>query len=181
MARYAAFIRAINVGGHASVKMSDVRDVFEAAGAGNVATYIQSGNVVFEAAARNVSVIARRAREGLEARIGERTEVFTRSLQRLADLLERSPLAGIEASASAKLYVVFSSGKLRRQIEFPVVSLEERLEVLGIDGFDVFVISRPKKNGFFGFPNAFVEREFGVTATSRNWSTITKLVARFRD
>jgi hypothetical protein len=70
---------------------------------------------------------------------------------------------------------------VRRRIARPLASPDEGLEVLGIDGSEVFVISHPKKNGFFGFPNAFVERALGVTATSRNWSTITRLVERFHD
>jgi len=47
MTPYVAFIRAINVAGHASVRMSDVRDAFVAAGCKDVRTYIQSGNVMF--------------------------------------------------------------------------------------------------------------------------------------
>ena len=45
---YIAFLRAINVAGHASLKMTDARDAFAAAGCRNVRTYIQSGNVLFE-------------------------------------------------------------------------------------------------------------------------------------
>ena len=41
---------------------------------------------------------------------------------------------------------------------------------------EVFVVSHRKKNGFFGIPNNFVEKELGVSATSRNWSTITKII-----
>ena len=48
MSHYVAFMRAINVAGHASVRMSDVRDAFAAAGCRKVRTYIQSGNVIFE-------------------------------------------------------------------------------------------------------------------------------------
>jgi uncharacterized protein (DUF1697 family) len=36
-------------------------------------------------------------------------------------------------------------------------------------------VSRPKKNGFFGFPNNFIEERLGVSATTRNWSTVTKI------
>ena len=48
--KYAAFLRAINVGGTKVIKMEDLRRMFEALGFTNVATYIQSGNVIFEAA-----------------------------------------------------------------------------------------------------------------------------------
>ena len=47
--RHVAFIRAINVAGHAVVKMDRVRDAFAAAGCRNVRSYIQSGNVLFDA------------------------------------------------------------------------------------------------------------------------------------
>jgi uncharacterized protein (DUF1697 family) len=37
------------------------------------------------------------------------------------------------------------------------------------------LISGRKPNGFYGFPNAFVETAFRVAATTRNWSTVTRL------
>lgn len=45
--RHVALLRGINVGGNRSIKMADLRAMFEAAGARDVVTYIQSGNVVF--------------------------------------------------------------------------------------------------------------------------------------
>ena len=44
-----AFIRGINVGGKALVPMAELRDALEERGFGNVRTYIQSGNVVYDA------------------------------------------------------------------------------------------------------------------------------------
>lgn len=41
---------------------------------------------------------------------------------------------------------------------------------------EVFIVSRRKKNGFYGFPNNFIEKELRVPATTRNWSTLTKIV-----
>ena len=43
-----AFLRGINVGGHRKIKMSELRDVLEAAGLGRVHSYIQSGNLLFD-------------------------------------------------------------------------------------------------------------------------------------
>jgi uncharacterized protein (DUF1697 family) len=39
----------------------------------------------------------------------------------------------------------------------------------------VLLVSGRKPNGFYGFPNAFIETAFRVTATTRNWSTVTRL------
>lgn len=62
MNKYAAFIRAINVAGHATVRMSDLRDAFTAAGCKGVRTYIQSGNVIFEASEENIAAVFQRVR-----------------------------------------------------------------------------------------------------------------------
>jgi hypothetical protein len=51
------------------------------------------------------------------------------------------------------------------------------LEVVGIQELEAFIVSRPKTNGFFGFPNNFIEKELGVSATTRNWSTVKKMLA----
>ncbi len=48
---YVALLRGVNVGGNARIRMVDLREIVESLGHGDVATYIQSGNVVFTAAA----------------------------------------------------------------------------------------------------------------------------------
>jgi len=50
MRTHAALLRGINVGGNTKVAMPALRGVVEGLGHTDVATYIQSGNVVFEAA-----------------------------------------------------------------------------------------------------------------------------------
>jgi len=40
---------------------------------------------------------------------------------------------------------------------------------------DLLIVSRRKPNGMYGFPNSWVEKELGVVATARNWSTVAKL------
>jgi len=37
-------------------------------------------------------------------------------------------------------------------------------------------VARRKKNGWFGFPNDFIEKQLGVVGTTRNWSTVKKIV-----
>ncbi len=45
---HVALLRGINVGGRNKITMADLRATFEARGYRGVATYIQSGNVLFE-------------------------------------------------------------------------------------------------------------------------------------
>ena len=56
MPRYVAFLRAINVGGH-TVKMDQLRRLFERLGFSKVETFIASGNVIFESASRSAKAL----------------------------------------------------------------------------------------------------------------------------
>jgi hypothetical protein len=58
-----------------------------------------------------------------------------------------------------------------------VVDEKEALDLIAVDGGEAYVVSRPRLSRMYGFPNAFVEKHLGVAATSRNWNTVTKLVA----
>ena len=171
-----AFLRAINVAGHAIVKMDAVRDAFATAGCGRVVTVIQSGNIIFELPARGRAAILEKVRRNLRELIGKDPEILLRPARELEQIIARAPFKKFERKPDLKLYVVFLSRPSARKLRLPLIDPKEGLEVVAVADLEVFVVSRQKKNGFFGFPNAFVEKELGVPATSRNWSTVKKLV-----
>ncbi len=176
MSNYVAFMRAINVAGHASVRMSDVRNAFAAAGCRNVRTYIQSGNVIFESPARDAAAILRKVRSKLRKVLNTEPDILCRTVGEIEELVRRAPFKDLEAEPGVKLYVAFLSQSPRSKPRLPLVSPKEALQAVAMSDREVFVVSRRKKNGFFGFPNNFVEKELGVSATSRNWSTITEII-----
>ena len=55
---FVALLRGINVGGHKIIKMDALRQAFVGMGFGDVATYVQSGNVVFKAPAKTSEDLA---------------------------------------------------------------------------------------------------------------------------
>ena len=69
MPRYVAFLRAINVGGH-TVKMEDLRRLFETMGFANVETFIASGNVIFESKSKNTQAMERKIENHLRESLG---------------------------------------------------------------------------------------------------------------
>lgn len=75
--RYVAFLRAINVGGH-TVKMDRLRGLFEDMGLRNVETFIASGNVLFDSAAKPASLESKIERQ-LEAALGFPVATFLRT------------------------------------------------------------------------------------------------------
>lgn len=173
--RHVAFLRAVNVAGHGRILMSDLREIFVAAGAANARTFIQSGNVVFDAASRDADAIVEQAGRSLGALLGERPVIIVRTGEQLSNLVALSPFEHYQPDALLKRYVVFLENEPTRIPSFPLIDEKERLEAIGVNGRDVFVVSRRKPNRFFGFPNAFVERAFGSVATSRNWSTVERV------
>ena len=176
MTRYIAFLRAINVGGHARIPMHDLRDAFGAAGCLSVRTYIQSGNVIFESSSRNPEALLRKVRGKLRGVLGSEPEIMLRSFEEMQNLVRGAPFKSSEAEKGIKLYVVFLLRMPRSRPLFPLASSKEALKAIDMSRREVFVVSRRKANGFFGFPNEFVEKVLGVPAASRNWSTVLKMV-----
>jgi uncharacterized protein (DUF1697 family) len=176
MNKYVAFLRAINVAGHAIVRMNDLRDAFTAAGCKSVRTYIQSGNVIFEASEENLAAVYERVRVKLRRLLGAEPDVFFRTAREVEGILRAAPFKSLEAEPGIKLYVVFLFQRPRSKPRFPLLSSKEALEAIAMSNREVFIVSRRKKNGFYGFPNNFIEKELRVPATTRNWSTLTKIV-----
>jgi uncharacterized protein (DUF1697 family) len=177
MKTYIALLRAINVGGHACVTMDQLREAFAAAGCRNVRTLIQSGNVIFESAARSPEAIAGRIRPRLRALLGSEPGIVLRTLEEIEELVRQAPFKDADAGKDAKFYVVFMSETPRIASKLPLAVPEEALEVVGMRDREVFVVSRRKADGSSGSPNSFVEKKLGVSATTRNWSTVRKLAA----
>jgi uncharacterized protein (DUF1697 family) len=174
--RYVAFMRAINVGGRAVMKMREVQDIFTVAGGKDVRTFIQSGNVVFDVPQKSASAVFKKIGTGLRARLGEEPGLIFRRIEDLERVVKTAPLRTLEAADDVKLYVTFLSGDPTRRPKFPLVSEREAVEAIAMNHLDVFIVSRRKKNGMYGFPNAVIEKELGVSATTRNWNTVTRIV-----
>ncbi len=175
MSKYVAFVRAINVAGHASVKMNDLKEAFAAAGCKDVRTYIQSGNVVFNASEPDANGVFESVRNRLRRLVTGEPTVMFRRLQEVRRVVRGNPFKDLSIGSDVKLYVAFLSRKPRNKPSFPFRAPKEALEVIGMKNLDVFIVSRRKDNGFYGFPNNFIEKELGVLATSRNWSTVNKI------
>src|SRR4029079_5255160 len=90
MQRYFAFLRAINVGGH-TVKMDQLRTLFAALGYANVATYIASGNVIFETPLTSREARERQIGRRLPDARGYEVITFIRTAEELATIADYAP------------------------------------------------------------------------------------------
>ena len=99
MARYVAFLRAINVGGHV-VKMDVLRAAFDELGFENVETFIASGNVIFDTREKDIPAVERRIEQALQSTLGYEVATFIRSLEEVAGIARYRPFSS-PAMASA--------------------------------------------------------------------------------
>ena len=108
MTRNIAFLRAINVGGH-TVKMADLRALFEGFGYTGVETFIASGQVIFDTPSdkgKNASEKLGAAIEsGLHKALGYAVTTFIRSTAELAALARLTPFGAGEPVEGSRLYV----------------------------------------------------------------------------
>jgi uncharacterized protein (DUF1697 family) len=153
--------------------MDDLRPVFEAAGCRHVTTYIQSGNVIFDA---DDETTLPRTVEAVSAHVGAPAQLMFRSLPQLEAIVAARPFESYLADRTLKLYIVFLASAPPAAAALPIVDAKEALELIAVCGCEAYVVSRPRATRMYGFPNAFVEAHLGIAATSRNWSTVTKLV-----
>jgi uncharacterized protein (DUF1697 family) len=170
-----AFFRAVNVAGHARIRTAQLAKAFVTAGCRNVSTHLQSGNLIFELGSRAAAPALRRVRASLRSAMGEDPMIATRTAAEIQALATTGFPGVLRLSPLVKRYVAFLFADPPADVRTPVVSRKEALEICEIRGRHAFVVSRRKPNGFFGLPNNFVEAALGVPATTRNWSTITRI------
>jgi uncharacterized protein (DUF1697 family) len=174
MTRFVAFLRGVNVSGQKIIKMEYLKEVFQSGGFKNVSTFIQSGNVVFEASESSPAALSELVEDYLLKTFGYKIQVILRTFQELNEMVKSDPFRSFEEVENIKLYVTFLSVKPDKKFVLPMVSQKNDVEIFAVKNLDFYCISRQQSGGF-GFPNIFIEKEFRVPATTRNWNTICKI------
>ncbi|MCM2315218.1 MAG: DUF1697 domain-containing protein [Thermoanaerobaculia bacterium] len=174
MARFVAFLRAINVGGHV-VKMDRLRELFEAMGFGNVETFIASGNVVFDSAARNVASLEAKIERELESALGYEVATFLRTTAELAAAASREPFPRRD---EATLYIGFLARPLSKEQVKTVEGFRSSVDEFAVHGRELYW-SCSVKSMDSEFSLARLERALKIQATFRNANTVRKMAGKF--
>jgi len=177
MNKYVALLRGINVGGYRLIKMQDLVRIFSGAGCKNVRTFQQAGNVIFDSRSASVRSLTKKIEGALEKDLGYHVAVVLRSLPELQKIVGSDPFEGFVDSKDVMLLaVVFLAESPREMPALPFISKTENVEVFQISDGAAFAVSRRKKNGWFGYPHAVVEKTLKVLGTTRQWKTVQKIV-----
>ena len=181
MAQYAALLRGINVGGNNLIKMADLKRCFEELGLGDVTTYIQSGNVLFEAAevlayGRGPADLSARIEEALSEWFGYRARIVLRSHGQMRAIVADAP-AGFGSQPDRYRYdVVF--------LRAPLTAAEAMQDLRTREGVDqafagdgVCYFSRLISRAAQSYLSRIVALPVYQSMTIRNWNTTVNLRA----
>jgi uncharacterized protein (DUF1697 family) len=177
VARYAAFLRGINVGGR-RVKNEDLRAAIEAMGFEDVAIFRASGNVILEGRRESEAKVTARLEPGLEDALGYEVRTFVRTGPQVRAIAEHSPFSARQLAASkGKAQVALLAKKPAKATREEVLAMATDDDLLAFEGRELFWL--PKG----GTQESALGQErlaklFG-TATMRTHGTIQAIAAKY--
>ncbi len=172
MARQIALLRGINLASRNRVSMPDLRKALGEAGYEDVATLVQSGNIVLTSP-KKPETLEREITELVEAEFGVDAATVVRTRDELAGVIERNPIA--DGPSIPKLFqVTFFAEEpdAKRVTELVEQDFgDEQIEVIGREAY----AWHPE-----GIQRSRAARELGKAlgpgGTARNWNTVTRLL-----
>jgi uncharacterized protein (DUF1697 family) len=175
--RYVALLRAVNVGGR-TVKMDRLRTLFEEMKLRNVATFIASGNVIFESTAA-ASALEARIEKHLANALGFKVPTLVRSTDDLVAAADREPFPGHDPLGKlGGLYVGFLKSVAARDGMQKIGALNDASNSFALHGRELFWRAEDRR-AILEIPIATFERAFGCETTFRNVTTVRKIADRY--
>jgi uncharacterized protein (DUF1697 family) len=176
MTRCIAFLRAVNVGGR-TVKMEVLRAEFEALGLSNSATFIASGNVIFDSRERDLTALERKIEARLQCTFGFEIDTFVRTLDELAATIEHVAFDAAAIAAASTHVVGFLATGLDAEPLQTIMSMSTDIDRFHVHGRELHWLSNQKQSES-KFSNAAFERALKVRSTFRGMNTLRKLHAK---
>lgn len=175
MPAHLALLRGINVGGKHLLPMKELAALFEEAGCAQVRTYIQSGNVVFEAPAALAKQVPVTVGAAIRERFGFEAPILLRSAAELRAVHASNPFLA-EGTAEEGLHVVFLKATPpadRAAALDPQRSPGDRFLLRGREIY----LHLPGGAAKSKLTNAWFDSALKTTSTARNWRTVSTLLA----
>jgi uncharacterized protein (DUF1697 family) len=153
--------------------MPDLRSALEDAGFEDVATYVQSGNVVLSSS-DSAAKVGRAVERLIEKEFGLEIPVVVRTRAQVAAVVKRNPLGKV-AKNPKRYQVSFLEKK-------PTAALMRKLEAVAAPTERVVSAGReiyawhPEGVARSKLWAALAGKDLGITATARNWTTVTTLL-----
>jgi uncharacterized protein (DUF1697 family) len=171
---HVALLRGINVGGKNLLPMKDLAALFDAAGASDVRTFIQSGNVVFRAPDALAHKLPALVGARIEKQFGFQPPIVIRSHSELQAITRQNPYLDAGADFDRLLVMFLAEKPTAKAIASldPARSPPDRFAVVGRDIF----LHLPGGVAKTKLTNAWFDSKLSTVSTGRNWRTVLKLL-----
>jgi uncharacterized protein (DUF1697 family) len=173
METYIALFRGINVGGKNRLPMKDLVSTRENVGCQDVATYIQSGNAVFQSGEKDASLLSEKIGAEIKERHGFEPRVLLLASEEMERAMRSNPFPEAESEPKTLHLYFLAAPPESTDLDALEGIKGDRERFVLADG--VFYLHAPDGLGRSKLA-ANVERLLGVPATARNWRTVSKVM-----
>ena len=171
--RYVALLRGVNVGGRNKLPMADLRDIFAEAGCAAVQTYIQSGNVVYEAAQDMAERVPEIVTLAIRKRFDIETAVIVRSREELRQVADSNPF---DTSGDPRLlHVAFLQDTPGAESVTRLDPDRSPPDAFAVRGRNVY-LHYPNGVARSKLTNEYLAAQLQTVSTTRNWRTVLTLL-----
>lgn len=179
MKTHLALLRGINVSGHNMIKMDALKSALENIGFQNVVTYIQSGNVFVDSEEENGPSVGFTIKQEIFKIFGHDVPTIVIGKEDLEACFKNNPYLK-NAEDIKKLYVAFISKELNSSALNELKISQFKPDEASVDGSRIF-IKYDVGAGKTRLDQKYIEKKLNVTATIRNWNTVTNLLSMYEE
>lgn len=174
MSSYVALLRGVNVSGHKLIKMKELEESISTLGFSNIATYLQSGNIVFQSEITDIGELEKQINLKIRSDFGFDVPIFIFEKEMFLQINAKNPFRNEAQFDRKKIYTIFLKQevnpilfqKIKTNPDYPekMVLMDNIIYMYFTNGY-----------GKTKVHNNFFENKLETIATTRNWNTITKL------
>jgi len=171
---YIALLRGVNVGGNKKLPMKSLAALCEGHGCTSVQTYIQSGNVVFKAAAKTAAAFPRALKEQIKKDFGFETTIILRTADEMRAVTQNNPY--LKPGVDTKfLHVTFLADEPNLTEVVKLNPLCQGDEAFSLRGKEIFLYL-PNGAGRSKMAAYAFDKVLHTIGSTRNWQTVSKLL-----
>lgn len=175
--KYVAFLRGIGLGKRRP-QGAQLASIFETIGHADVATFIASGNVVFDAKGRDSSALEKSASEALEKELGYQVDVFVRTARDVVAIAASTPFPDEDPSA-INLHVAFLSAKPSPEATKALIAVRSAYDRFSVMGRELYWLCRGPLSASKVWERPDVKSIRLPNSTMRNITTLKRLTAKY--
>lgn len=173
--KYISLLRGINVSGQKSIKMADLKALYESLGFQDVLTYIQSGNVIFDSEIQDKSELKTMVEAAIREAYGFQVPVQVRTRPEIEEIIRDCPFGEVDLEKDGRrVLVTFLASKPTQERVEEIQEVVEAPDRLLWREKEIYLYV-PGGYGRSKLSNNFIEGKLRVDATTRNWKTILRL------